>query len=62
MEEDPLFRAFFIIVEVGHISLEDLRAAVGSPIVVVKKDVQRLENAGLIVLDDAGKISAKHFE
>jgi chromosome segregation ATPase len=62
MEEDPLFRAFFLILEVGHISLDDLRAAVGSPIVVVKKDVQRLENVGLIEQDEAGKISVKKFE
>ena len=62
MEEDPLFRAFFIILGVGHISLDDLRAAVGSPIVVVKKDVQKLENAGLIEVDEAGKINVKKFE
>ncbi len=62
MEEDPIFRAFFIIEEVGHISLEDLRAAVGSPTVVVKKDVQRLQNTGLIEMDEAGKITVKSFE
>ena len=62
MEEDPLFRAFFITKEVGHISLEDLKAAVGSPTVVVKKDVQKLQDIGLVEIDDAGKFTVKSFE
>jgi len=62
MEEDPLFRAFFITKEVGHISLEDLKAAVGSPTVIVKKDVQKLQDTGLVEIDDAGKFRVKAFE
>ena len=62
MEEDPLFRAFFITKEVGHISLEDLKAAVGSPTVIVKKDVQKLQDIGLVEIDDAGKFTVKSFE
>jgi len=62
MEEDPLFRAFFITKEVGHISLEDLKAAVGSPTVIVKKDVQKLQDIGLGEIDDAGKFRVKAFE
>jgi len=62
MEEDPLFRAFFIAKEVGHISLEDLKAAVGSPTVIVKKDVQKLQDIGLVEIDDAGKFRVKAFE
>lgn len=62
MEEDPLFRAFFIAKEVGHISLEDLKAAVGSPTVVVKKDVQKLQDIGLVEIDGAGKFTVKSFE
>lgn len=62
MEEDPLFRAFFITKEVGHISLEDLKAAVGSPTVIVKKDVQKLQDTGLVEIDDAGKFRVKTFE
>ncbi|MFX0070266.1 MAG: hypothetical protein ACFFAO_04165 [Candidatus Hermodarchaeota archaeon] len=62
MEEDPLFRAYFIIEEVGHISLDDLRAAVGSPIVVVKKDVEKLQKIGIVEIDDLGKISVKKIE
>ncbi len=62
MEEDPLFRAFFIIKEVGHIALEDLRAAVGSPIVVVKKDVDKLQEIGLVESGESGKYIVKSFE
>ncbi|TFG08069.1 MAG: hypothetical protein EU539_03305 [Promethearchaeota archaeon] len=62
MEEDPLFRAYFIIEEVGHISLDDLRAAVGSPIVVVKKDVEKLQKLDLVEMNDVGKISIKKIE
>ena len=62
MEEDPLFRAYFIIEEIGHISLDDLRAAVGSPIVVVKKDIEKLQKIGIVEMNDVGKISIKKTE
>ena len=61
MEEDPLFKGFFIIQQVGSITLEDLKGAIGAPIVLVKRGVQRLQDIGLVEMSDDGKISAKDF-
>lgn len=62
MEEDSLFKGFFIVQQVGSISLDDLKAAIGAPIVTVKKDVQRLQDMGILEMNDAGKITAKKFD
>ncbi|MHA2130938.1 MAG: hypothetical protein ACW99L_13285, partial [Promethearchaeota archaeon] len=55
MEKETLFKAFLIVDEVGSISLEDLRNALGSPIVLVKKTIQQLEGAGLLETNEQGK-------
>ena len=62
MEEDPIFKGFFIVQQVGSISLDDLKAAIGAPIVTVKKDVQRLQDMGLLEMNDVGKITTKKFD
>jgi len=62
MEKEPLFKTFLIIEEVGAISLEDLKNALGIPIVSVKKNVQTLEGIGLIETDDRGKVVVKKQE
>ncbi len=62
MEKEPLFKAFLIIEEVGGLILDDLRNALGSPIVLVKKYVQQLENIGLIQTNITGKIIVKEIE
>jgi chromosome segregation ATPase len=59
MEKEPLFKTFLIIEEVGGISLEDLKSALGIPIVTVKKNIQTLEGIGLIETDDRDKIVVK---
>ncbi len=56
MEKEPLFKTFLIIEEVGGITLEDLKNALGTPIVTVKKNIQELEGIGLIETDDRDKI------
>lgn len=56
MEQEPQFKAFLILEEVGAMSLEDLRNAMGSPIVVVKKMVENLEKNSLVETDEKGKI------
>ncbi len=56
MEQEGIFKAYFIIKDVGHISLDDLRNAVGSPIVLVRKMVDQLTKLGLIE-EEEGKIS-----
>ncbi|MFW9897934.1 MAG: hypothetical protein ACFFDO_01570 [Candidatus Thorarchaeota archaeon] len=62
MEEDPIYKSFFIIQDVGSISLEDLRGAVGTPIVTVKRDVEKLQKIGAVEMSADGKITAKKFE
>ena len=62
MEEDPIFKGFFIVQQVGSISIDDLKAAIGAPIVTVKKDVKRLQDLGLLEMNDVGKITTKKFD
>jgi len=62
MEKEPLFKAFLIVDKVGSISLEDLRKALGSPIVTVKKNVQQLQDIGLLEISDSKKISVKKVD
>jgi predicted nuclease with TOPRIM domain len=62
MEQEAQFKAFLIIEKVGSISLEDLRNAMGSPIVLVKKLVQNLQEVDLLDIDDIGKIHVKKIE
>ncbi len=62
MEKETLFKAFLIVEEVGAISLEDLRNALGSPIVIVKKMSQQLEDVGLIETNEQGKFVIKKSE
>ena len=62
MEKDPLFKTFLIVEEVGGITLEDLKNALGIPSVTAKRNVQQLENIGIIEIDDRGKIIVKKEE
>ena len=62
MEKETLFKAFLIVEEVGAISLDDLRNALGSPIVLIKKMVQQLEGVGLLETNEQGKIVIKKVE
>jgi len=62
MEKEVLFKTFIIVEEVGAITIDDLRAAIGSPIVLVKKHVQELERAGLLGINEQGKIVVNPIE
>jgi len=62
MEKEVLFKTFLIVEEVGAITLEDLRSAIGSPIVLVKRNVQDLEKAGLLETNEQGKIVVKEIK
>jgi len=62
MEHEAQFKAFLIIEQVGSMKLDDLRNALGSPIVLVKKIVQNLQEVDLFEINDAGKISVKKIE
>ncbi len=62
MEHEAQFKAFLIVEQVGSMTLDDLRNALGSPIVMVKKLVQNLQKVDLFEINDAGKISVKKIE
>jgi len=62
MEQEAQFKAFLIIEKVRSISLDDLRNAMGSPIVLIKKIVQNLQEADLLEINDVGKIQLKKIE
>jgi DNA repair exonuclease SbcCD ATPase subunit len=59
MEHEAQFKAFLIVEQVGSMSLDVLRQALGSPIVMVKKLVKNLQDIDLFEINDAGKISVK---
>ena len=60
MEREAQFKAFLIVEQVGSISMEDLRNALGSPIVLIKKIVSNLQGVDLVEINDAGKIIVKN--
>ncbi len=62
MEHEAQFKAFLIVEQVGSIGIEDLRNALGSPIILIKKLVQNLQNIDLVEINDAGKIVVKNIE
>jgi Mn-dependent DtxR family transcriptional regulator len=62
MEQEPLFKTFLIIKEVKSIVLEDLRKALGSPMVLTKKFVRKLEDIGVVETDELGTIKLTSFE
>ena len=62
MEHEAQFKAFLILEQVGSMAIEDLRNALGSPIVMVKRLVQNLQDVQLVEISDEGKIVIKKFE
>ena len=62
MEHEAQFKAFLILEQVGAMAIDDLRSALGSPIVLVKKMVENLQNVDLVEVSDAGKIIVKKVE
>ena len=59
MEHEAQFKAFLILEKIKSMSIDDLRNALGAPIVLVKKLVQNLEKVGLVDLDESGKVHLK---
>jgi len=62
MEHEAQFKAFLILEQVRSMAIEDLRNALGSPIVLVKKIVQNLQAVDLVEINDVGKIVLKKIE
>jgi len=59
MEHEPQFKAFLILEKVGSMTIEELRAALGSPMVITQRFVKTLEDIGLVETNEAGKIMLK---
>ncbi len=59
MEQEALFKAFLIVMDVKSIAIEDLQKAIGSPIVLLRKHVQNLVEVDLVEMDEDGKITLK---
>jgi chromosome segregation ATPase len=57
MEHEAQFKAFLILEKVKTMSLDDLKSALGAPIILVKKLVQNLEKVGLIEIEESGKLN-----
>ncbi len=62
MEQEDLFKTFLIVMEVGSIAQEDLQKALGAPIVLVKKYIEKLETVDLVFINDVGKINIQKAE
>lgn len=62
MEHEAQFKAFLILEKIKSMSIDDLRNALGAPIVLVKKLVQNLEKAGLVEFDESGKVRLKEMK
>ena len=59
-EEEPLFKTFLIIKDVGHIRFDDLKNSLGLPQITVKRYVGKLKAVELIEEKSDGKISLIH--
>lgn len=62
MEQDPLFKTFLVVMEVGAIAIDDLQKALGAPIVIVKKNIEKMQQIDLLDFNDLGKIVIKRFD
>lgn len=62
MEHEAQFKAFLIVEQVGSMTVDVLRNALGSPIVLVKKIVQNLIDVDLFEINETGKIFVKKQE
>ena len=59
MEHEPQFKAFLILEQVGAMGIEELRRALGSPMVITQRFVKKLEDVGLIETNAVGKLIVK---
>ncbi len=59
---EPREDTFLILEQVGSMGMADLRKALGSPIVLVKRIVQNLQEVDLVEINDADKIVVKKIE
>ena len=60
-EQEPLFKCFNLVREVGEMNIDDLKNALGIPSVTTNKYVQLFIKADLFGFADNGKITLKHI-
>ena len=59
-EEEPLFRCYLLIRDIGVMTVDELKKAIGVPSVTIKKYVAKFIAVDLFVEDENGKITLKH--
>ena len=59
-ETEPLFKAYLLVHDVGEMSVEDLKGALGVPSVTTQKYVEQLIKADLFVKNESGKVTLKY--
>jgi DNA repair exonuclease SbcCD ATPase subunit len=55
MEREPIFKIFFIVLDIGNMTVENLAKAVGVPLVTCKKHVDEYVKAGIMAIDEDTK-------
>lgn len=59
-EQEPLFKTFLLVKDVGEMNLEILKGALGVPTVTVRKYIDQFVKVGLFELLDNGKVKLSH--
>jgi len=58
-EEEAIFKSFLIVRSVGHISISDLKNAIGLPTVTIQKFVQKFVDNNVFEYTDTGEVTLK---
>jgi chromosome segregation ATPase len=59
-EEEPLFRCYLLVRDIGTMSVDELKKAVGVPSITIQKYVKKFIAVDLFEEDATGKITLKH--
>ncbi len=59
-EQEPLFKTFLLVKDVGEMKIELLKGALGVPTVTTKKYVDQFVKVGLFEILDNGKVKLNH--
>jgi len=59
-EEEPLFRCYLLVRDIGTMTVDELKKAVGVPSVTIQKYVKKFIDVDLFMEDATGKITLKH--
>jgi chromosome segregation ATPase len=59
-EQEPLFKAFNIVGQVGEVNIDDLKNALGVPSVTTNKYIKQFIDADLMEMGESGKVRLKN--